>query len=400
MARIALLIGVFMMAFAAMAGDATGVVDKSVAKDDGARVWIVPEYYGMMTKDSPYPDFPLVTSGYLTIFGSGILGNPGTTVLFDQDKEDFGIQHGFKMTIGGWITEDRKWGAEVDGFYQPEVDESTTLALDPSDPFNILCIPYFDQQLGTEQCAGYVALGFDSASVKISNRQEFWGVGGHGIRNIRRSENFDMDALFGVRYLKLSDEFSFEQASHTNFVIPFAEFIPTSGSYSLVDSFQGENDFFGADLGLRLAYHKGRFRAELQPRVAIGATFQEMNIHGTSSVADTLSGTTIVRPGGFWALDTNSGNHDQTKFTVVPEVHLKLGVEICKNVEFLAGYSAIYWSSVVRGGDHVKREINIDKIAMGGYGPFATTLPANPSFEFNTTNFWAHGVTAGIKIKF
>jgi len=54
MTRIMLCLGALMMAFASFGGDATSMVDKSLKKDDGERVWIVPEYYGMMAKDSPY----------------------------------------------------------------------------------------------------------------------------------------------------------------------------------------------------------------------------------------------------------------------------------------------------------------------------------------------------------
>jgi hypothetical protein len=379
--------------------DAAAKVDKTLAHENkGERIWIVPEYYGAMTKDSPYPNFPLVTKGNPAFPLSGILGEDGTMVMFDRRSEDFGIQHGFKLTAGGWITEDQKWGAELSGFYQPKVSASSTVAMDPD---NLLCIPYFDAPFGVEDCYWYDPALFSSASIKITNKQEFWSVGAMGLRNLHRSKLIDIDLKFGVRHLNLNDEFGFAQTS----VSPIGNFFNGSligaGTYEMVDSFEANNDFIGADLGARIAFRSGRFRAELLPRIALGGSMQEVEISGHSS-ALTTAGQVYNANSGFWALDTNIGKHDQTKFGVVPELNVKVGVEITKRIDFMAGYGITYWSNVVRAGDHVNRVINVDKVAVGvdPSGGGDPTTPAVPTFQFHTTDFWAHGITAGFKIKF
>jgi hypothetical protein len=413
---------VLALAFPALCGDAapsaaSQKADKAVAPvkkaQDESRIWVSPEYFGLVGGDSAYPKFPLVTRGDIASFNGGILGDPGTTVLFDRDSTDFGIQHGFKLDVGGWLDEGRKWGAEISGFLIPEVSEKNTFAWDG---VNRLAIPYFNTSNSNPGFPVFLPIGeamafFDSgvlpslrsASVAVSNRQEFWGVGPHGLLNVHRGDVVGIDAKFGFQFASLQDEFKFKR--EFNFGLGFPVLFSDIGAFEnaamkSVDSFKGTNRFYGADLGARFHFKSGRFRAEVAPRLALGAVTQKVEIRGVSSALDLDTGLvyTYAR-GGFWAQDTNIGEHTRTRFGVIPGVDLKFGVEICKHLDFHAGYSVTYWNSVVRGGQHVSRYTNSDKIAIGGL--FTPTYPsAEPSFKWKTTDFLAHGVTAGFTVKF
>lgn len=380
-------------------------VDKAVAKENkGERIWIVPEYYGAMTKESPYPNFPLVTYGNPDPFAfpnSGILGEAGTTVAFDRKGEDFGFQHGFKLTAGGWITEDQKWGAELSGFFQPKVEGGSTFAMGGPGSDN-LGVPLFDVVSGGEAVVFYGPGAGRTAAIDISNKQQFWGVGAMGLMKIQHGEHVGLDLKFGLRYTNIEDEFGFAQNSAGTDAVTFADRdFDAGGVFSVVDSFKANNDFIGGDLGVRVSFKYGRFRAEIQPKIALGGNMQEVEIRGRSVGIDGGTGTVYAYNGGFWAQDTNIGDHNRTRFCVVPEINVKVGVEITKNLEFQAGYGITYWSDVVTAGKHVSRNINMDKIAIDGYGPDAADpLYQAPTFKFHSSDFWAHGVTAGFKIKF
>lgn len=362
------------------------------------RVWIVPEYFGLMTKKSPYPDFPLVTKGDLGTAKGGILGAPGTTVEFDRNGESFGVQHGFKLSAGGWITDDRGWGAELSGFLNPEVSEQRSVSMDFA---TRLTIPYYDGRFGEEQAFSYNPMrGITAAGITITNKQQFWGVSALALRQVHQGKNIGIDLKLGIRSQNLEDEFGFRQAMTTIVPKRFAELGAFPRTATATDSFKGRNNFVGASVGARIFFNYGRLRAEIQPQLAVGGNMQTVSIRGQSTAVDTITGAYHVRNQGFWALDTNIGEYQRARLGVIPEINLNIGVEILKNLEFKAGYSFMYWNDVVRGGDHVSRVINVDKTPIYGYGPLDPLNPALPTFRYRSTDFWAHGISVGFTVRF
>lgn len=392
------------------------VVKKEVpiASSVTSRIWVSAEYYGAFTKNPNYPNFPLVSIGDTADFNNGALGFPGTTVLFDKEEADLDFRHGFKIAAGGWIDEERKYGAEVSGFWLPEASEQHTFSQDGVNRFGI---PYYNSLAEVlfpgfpsyEDRFAYEPGEWDAASIRIGNRQEFWGVSGHALLNLVRKDSLSIDLKAGFRFLSLEDTFTFKQtAVDTTDGTPrtFANetFSVDGATYTSRDSFEGNNKFYGLDIGARIVMKKGRFAAEVLPNIGIGATQQEVKIRGVSTASLASIGySSVYNRGGFWAQDSNIGSHDQTKFSVVPELAVKGTYDINKRFTVSVGYSILYWSSVVNGGDQVSRKINSDKIAIGGIGvPFGTdgTAPADPKFKFRETDFWAHGVNVGFKLKF
>ena len=66
-----------------------------------------------------------------------------------------------------------------------------------------------------------------------------------------------------------------------------------------------------------------------------------------------------------------------------------------------AGYSFLYVNSVVRPGNQINRNINpTPSVSWTGEPPATLKGPAEPSFEFNSSSFWAHGINAGLTLRF
>src|SRR5207247_904378 len=74
----------------------------------------------------------------------------------------------------------------------------------------------------------------------------------------------------------------------------------------------------------------------------------------------------VVQPGGFLVLPTNSGRRTSDEFTVVPEVSVGLGYQITQRLRGTIGYTFIYWPNVYRAGDQIDTRVNISQL------PFAT----------------------------
>lgn len=407
-----------------MAGEAAKPANPVVKKEanvaikssEVSRIWVSPEYYGAFTKNPNYPNFPLVTSGANPGGdpNSGTLGFPGTTILFDKEKADLDFKHGFKMTAGGWIDEERKFGAEVSGFWLPQSSESHTRS---QDGVNRFAIPFYNSLAEVlfpgfpsyEDRIAFEPGEWSQASIKIGNRQEFWGAGAHALVSVMRRDDLTVDFKAGFRYLSLKDRFTFKQTATDAVDGTFRNFANEAFSvdgatYTSKDTFAGENKFYGLDVGARFVLKKGRFGVEVSPSVAVGGTRQTVAIKGVSTADLASVGYHSVWNGsGFWAQDTNIGTHNQTVLSIVPEINVKGTYDVNKRITVSVGYGILYWNSVVNGGDHVDRRINPDKIAVGGFGlPFGTAgnFPADPGFKFKETDFWAHGVNVGFKLKF
>jgi hypothetical protein len=126
-----------------------------------------------------------------------------------------------------------------------------------------------------------------------------------------------------------------------------------------------------------------------------------------------------IIPGGIFAQPSNKGNFGRMAFAAVIETGARAGFRISRNVEIYAGYNFLFTSSVVRPGDQINPSINPSRTALAqasrqtvgtGSGdpiPFGApgkapppTGPREPAFSFAATNFWAQGLTAGVRIDF
>ena len=112
-------------------------------------------------------------------------------------------------------------------------------------------------------------------------------------------------------------------------------------------------------------------------------------------------GPTETFPGGYFALPTNIGHHTRTVFAVVPEVGLNVGYRITPWASVFVGYTFLYANDVVRPGNQINRNINPTQSVSWGGGKFLNPQgPAEPSFKFNSSDFWAQGINVGLDFRF
>jgi hypothetical protein len=88
-------------------------------------------------------------------------------------------------------------------------------------------------------------------------------------------------------------------------------------------------------------------------------------------------------------------------FAVVPEVGLNIGYRITEGVSVFAGYTFLYTNSVVRPAQQIDRNINPTQSAsFEGSPPTPLVGPAQPSFKFHDSDFWAQGLNVGLVARF
>ena len=334
--------------------------------------------------DSPAP-VPLVTNT--------IVGLPNTQTYLGGQDLSTGSMPGFRIT--GAYALNSNTGLEGNFFYIPE--RSTTKPVSSSGQVGSinLIVPYFDAVTNTENGTEISLAPQYSGSAQEELKSELLGAELNGTWPLAPTGAWKMDWLAGFRYLRLRDTYTFTTSSP--YIPPF-----TPDIWNTTDEFKATNNFYGAQVGIRARYDQGQFFANGSLKVALGAMVQDVDISGSLVTNDyTNYGPTQTFSGGYFALPTNIGSYSRTVFSVVPEVGLNIGYRITPQASIILGYSFMYASNVVRPGNQINRTVNTTQSTSYAEDPAARLVgPAQPSSQFNDSNFWAQGINVGLSYRF
>jgi hypothetical protein len=343
------------------------------------------EYLLWGIKDSRYP--PLVTTSPPDSFG--ILGLPGTTVLFGGGSVDNELRSGGRFTFGFGLP---NWDATAIETTFLFLNERTIGFAADSNQFPVLARPFFNLNDGIEFSQITASPGVATGRIDLSSSSRLWG----GEINLRRflwaGPAWTVDWLIGFRYLDLDEQLQISE--NVNVLVG-----DLAGSQSLVyDSFATRNRFYGGQLGLVGRRNLGGWSVDVWGKVAFGDTTQKVNIVGNQVVVSPTGESTNFT-GGLLALDSNIGNHSRNQFGVVPEFGVKVGYQLTSNLRLFVGYNVLYWSSVLRPGDQIDRVLDVTRIPN-----FSTGSPpvsqVRPVVLFKDSGFWAQGATFGLELRY
>jgi hypothetical protein len=360
------------------------------------RIWGGLEYLLWWTKSVPVttPLWTQATNPALAPpFGnSGSLGSPETAILLGGQSYGLGAQAGGRFTLGTWIDPDGQWG--VEGTYLFIAPRSTTQSSGSSGSAvsPTLGFPYLDAKTGMEAFSAIAFPGLPgSASLTETNQLQSGEL--NLLRGLIRSERLTVSGLAGFRYIYFQENVDFRYGNHDD----------TGHLFLSNDHFEGANNFFGANLGLRGEYRLGDLFVNVTGKIALGAMDQNGTVFGSTLAINTVPTATQVFPAGTFALLTNSGKHAPTVFAVVPEVTCNLGYDVTKNVRLFLGYNFLYLNSVTRPGtnfDHALNPGQVPGLQPVGVNPGPIVGPAVPAYPFNRTDFWAQGVNFGLQLRY
>jgi Putative beta barrel porin-7 (BBP7) len=338
----------------------------------------------MWFKASPTP-VPIITDGYAN--------SPDTSVLLGGGTLDTNPNPGFR--INGAYAIDSRWGIEASGFYigsrSASRSVSSTGQIDSLD----LLLPFFDV---TQNRENVTEISF-SPDYRGAAQESLENTLGGGEINVTWAlpprNGWRVDLIGGLRYLQLREDYAITTES---------PYIPPNPSdiWTTTDQFDTTNSFFGAQAGVRAAFDQGPWVASGTAKLALGNMQQKVSIGGSLVTNDWNDyGATQRFPSGYFALPTNSGDHSRNTFAVVPEIALSVGYRLTPAATVYAGYAFLYASNVVRPGEQINRNVNPTySLAYGGDPPVKPVGAAQPSFGFNTTDFWAQSLTLGLSIRF
>jgi hypothetical protein len=323
---------------------------------------------------------------------AGVLGRPTTTILFDQDNLDNGAYSGGRFTVGFWFPCYSDLGLEASYFFLGQRSGSFTAASNGS---RILARPFVDAITGNEISQLVAFPNLISGQVTVDHSTRLWGVELNLRHKLLCGPCFHLDLLYGYRHLELQDALSINE----NLAVNLGD--GQSLGIAVRDSFESTNSFNGGQIGLELEHRLfRRWFVNWHGKIAFGNNHQVINVNGTTTFSSVSPGVANPQPAGVAALGTNIGQHERDRFAVLPELGVKIGVDVTEHLRLWIGYDILWLSDAVRAGEQIDRTINRSQLPsnVSGIGPLVG--PARPLVPFRTQDFWAQGLNFGLSYRY
>lgn len=327
---------------------------------------------------------PLTVLTAPTVFGGGPIGEHG--------------QPGGRLDVGFWLDEYRSFG--LGGRFTAVGDASVSF-LDASDGSVGIGRPFFETVAnqnnavivaggdgpwengggmgGPTQANGRIAIGSDSEI-----------LAGDLYYRLLMHENSRMraDFVFGYQIGRIDEDLTVD-ASVNN---------PAIGQWDHTDTFRAENEYHGGHFGIRGEYRNDRWALELLAKFGFGSMRQTVLVEGVGQFTDLNMPPGVSATSGLLAQTaTNGGTHVQDQFAFTEDVRIAIAYWPSSRLKISAGYSLMYWSSVVRPGDHI--DFGVDR-RLVDFNPANDAAATRPTFSFDPTGFFVHGVNLGVAGRF
>ncbi|MGZ5829585.1 MAG: BBP7 family outer membrane beta-barrel protein, partial [Xanthobacteraceae bacterium] len=240
-------------------------------------LWAEGEYLYWQTKGDALP--ALVTGG-----GTGVLGAPGTSILFGNATVNEDWRSGARLRAGYWFDPNRQSGVEAHFFILGDASADFSAS---STGATLIARPFFNTQLNAQD-ALLVASGGNLGAIGINDTSNILGTG-----IVYRKELCancaigPVSGLIGYRYLRLHDQLD---------ISSFQNVVGIATTFGINDHFETRNEFHGLDLGVTGAIGNGPWNFEWLAKVALGATFTDITVRGATTIS--VGGVTTVSNGG------------------------------------------------------------------------------------------------------
>ena len=368
------------------------------------RAWLSAEYLLWATQGTSLP--PLVTASPLgtPTADAGVIGTPGTRILYGNGGVDGTMLSGARLAAGYWFTPRQERGIEASWIGLANTTEQAAVESVGGAPW--LAQPFVNPLSGQPAAVVVAEPGsipadplLLSQSIDLALTTQFGSVDVI-YRHAIACERFHRRYLVGgYRYLMLEDRLNTSALSTISTGSPGG--FPENG-YATSDAFRTLSQFNGGEFGLIERWWRDRWSLQLLGKVALGASSICTTISGSTTTTQTTSSggspVTVVTgsyPGGVLAQPTNAGRFDDALFAAMGEIGITADYALWSQGRFMVGYSFLYWTTVGRAADQIDPVVNPTQF---GGGELAG--PAAPALDLWTTGFWAQGLSLGFEYQF
>ena len=316
---------------------------------------------------------------------AGVLGSPGTSILYGDENLDSDLRSGILFGIGGWCDPGHTIGWEVNYAYLGEDNQDF---YGDNTTSTILARPFFNTQTGAQDSRLINYPGLVSGSVGIDATTEFQSLEAVIRSCFMQSCYGRTDFILGYRYANLTEQVRIEESTLA------LSGVIAGTTIDIVDDFKTLNEFNGVNLGFITERRINPcWSYEFTAKVALGTTKSTGTIRGQRITTNTLG--TSTTNGGLLALDTNIGDYSQTAFSAMPELGIQLRYDLnpCWSANF--GYSVRAITNTMRAAEQIDTTINPTQIPPGTF-----TGANRPYFLFGESVFVAQGLNFGLQCAF
>lgn len=350
------------------------------------RLWVHGEYLLWWTKGMDVP--PLVTTSPVgtAVDSAGVLGEPGTQVLFGDSRINGGPHSGGRITFGWWLGSCEYEGIEASYL---DIGRQTATFNADSNTTPILARPFFDTQTGTQAAMLVAYPDLLSGSITVEASTELRSAEVLWRNRLCEGCSSYMDFVVGYRYARLDERLRVGQFSE--WIVAQGQIIPGT-TKSLFDLFDTENQFHGAELGVAFQERVGCWSLDLQAKLGVGNTRSQVLIDGATQTTVPGAGSASF-VGGLLAQETNMGRYVRNDFAVIPEFGVTLGYDLTCRLRATFGYSFLYWPKAARPADQIE-------LGVAQLPPEPAAGAGRPEFGFTRGDFLAQGMQFGLDYRF
>ncbi len=323
---------------------------------------------------------------------NGIIGQGNTSVIYPSSGQSLTDTRHSGARISAQYRLTDLWGIDGNIWFLSRNGEQFRAT---SDRYPLLARPFFNVNTGSNFSQLVAFPGVASGSATVNSETSLWG----GEINARRALLCwgcgRIDALVGFRNFNLSDEVVITEQFARTPNAPPAIGVPSVNSGVVQDRFRTENHFYGVNLGLAGEVRRGVWYLNGRVGVGLGSVYQKSEISGSQNLL-TNTGGVATATGGLLALPgANIGTFTQTKFGVLPDAGLTLGVYLTPNLRMGVGYNIMYLNSVARAGQQIDTGLDVTRIPNFPLTPTpAAVSGTRPSgFPLRTTDVFVQGLT-------
>lgn len=342
------------------------------ASPAGGMFWAEAGYLYWQTKGDPLP--ALITTG--------VLGAPGTATLFGDANVSQDWRSGLRLRAGHWFDPGLTTGIETHFLGLENISANFTAA---SSGAPVLARPFVNTVTDAQDALLIASPEVTSGQISANERSRLLGAGIAFRKELCGACAMGpVSGIVGYRYLRLRDDLAISSLQDT---------VNFPATFGVTDQFETHNDFHGLDLGVTGQIASGLWMFEWLAKVALGATLTDISVSGMTAI--TSGDATTTAAGGLLALPTNIGSFSDERFSVVPELSVRVVYQFTPQLRAFAGYDFSYWTGVVRTGGVIDTVVNPTQLPPG-----TLAGAARPAPRADTSDYWAHGVSLGLAFSF
>ena len=317
---------------------------------------------------------------------ASVVGTPGYTTLYGDERAGREIQAGGRITLGTWLDATHNAGIGMRFF---ALDGSSEHFDRNTDGSTIIGRPFYNVQLGREDA---LLIGYpneNSGNIRVHFTNSLIGNDAYFRVMLERSRLRRLDLISGYQFLRMDDDLRISSSTDIIDVNSLA----FGARINVFDRFRATNEFHGAMMGLQGTMGRGNWSLTGLGKLGIGNNHQQVIIQGARDISFP-PGPATPSNGGLFAQPSNIGTHVRDRLCFIPEMTANLAYHVTPTFSVHVGYNLIWISDVVLSGDQIDRRVNLSQV------PGPVVGPNLPAFQFRSTEYWVQGINLGLNWNF